>query len=316
MQFRRQMVKVAAAAVVYVSMCAASVAETPPIDEAGNINAQVVDEQGRFDCSDTAKQGGLILCQAPAGAEVKMDGAPVAIAAGNGLAAIGLSRAAPAEVTLNWSLDGQTGEPVTVAVASRKDIFRELTGLECDKVDARTEAQKAHAGQSWVLKVDAFKTLSEAVDEDIAFAKPVTAPFSSPFGPTRHYTGVSAKTGKRCEKTSVHQGLDMATPVGTELRAPMGGTVTLADTDLYYEGGAIFLDHGYGLVSVFMHLSEVDVSPGDIVAAGDRLGATGNTGRTTGPHLHWAVKWQNLTQSSRDGDFYIDPAILLELNAF
>ncbi len=64
-----------------------------------------------------------------------------------------------------------------------------------------------------------------------------------------------------------------------------------------------------------MHMSEVDVSPGDVVAAGQRLGASGNTGRTTGPHLHWAVKWRNPGSDDRSGDFYIDPALLLELES-
>ena len=77
----------------------------------------------------------------------------------------------------------------------------------------------------------------------------------------------------------------------------------------------LFPDHGHGLVSVFMHLSAVDVTAGDEVGTGDLLAKTGNSGRTTGPHLHWAVKWRNPEASSRDGDFYIDPALLLELQA-
>ena len=68
-------------------------------------------------------------------------------------------------------------------------------------------------------------------------------------------------------------------------------------------------------MSVMMHMSAVDVAEGDVVAAGDRLGAVGNTGRTTGPHLHWAVKWRNESSENRGGDFYIDPALLLGLNA-
>ena len=145
------------------------------------------------------------------------------------------------------------------------------------------------------------------------FIKPADAPASSPFGPTRKYIGVSKVTGEPCESVSVHQGYDMAAPVGTPIVAPAAGTVILADPDLYYEGGAIFLDHGHGLVSVFMHLSEVDVEAGDTVARGDLLAKSGNTGRTTGPHLHWAVKWRNPEASNRGGDFYIDPALLLDL---
>ena len=127
------------------------------------------------------------------------------------------------------------------------------------------------------------------------------------------FRGVSKVTGKPCEKTSVHQGYDMAAPIGTPVVAPADGTVILADSDLYYEGGSVFLDHGHGLTSVFMHLSEVDVSPGDVVKRGDVLAKTGNSGRTTGPHLHWAVKWRNVASTDRSGDFYIDPALLLDL---
>ena len=143
--------------------------------------------------------------------------------------------------------------------------------------------------------------------------KPTDAPTSSPFGPTRKYIGVSKVTGEACDKVSVHQGYDMAAPVGTPVMAPASGTVILADPDLYYEGGTVFLDHGQGLVSVFMHLSSVDVAVGDRVERGDLLAKTGNTGRTTGPHLHWAVKWRNVDAPNRSGDFYIDPALLLEL---
>ena len=105
----------------------------------------------------------------------------------------------------------------------------------------------------------------------------------------------------------------MAVGVGTPVIAPAAGTVILGDPDLYYEGGSVFLDHGHGLTSVMMHMSAVDVKAGDVVQAGDRLGASGNTGRTTGPHLHWAVKWRNPASDDRGGDFYIDPALLLEL---
>jgi murein DD-endopeptidase MepM/ murein hydrolase activator NlpD len=111
----------------------------------------------------------------------------------------------------------------------------------------------------------------------------------------------------------VHQGYDMAAPVGTPVVAPSAGVVTLADPDLYYEGGTVFLDHGHGLLSVFMHLSEVNVAPGDAVARGEVIAKTGNTGRSTGPHLHWGVKWRNPASEDRGADVYIDPALLLEL---
>ncbi len=282
-------------------------------------NEKIVDDQAVMQpaenkCSKNAKQGGLIVCQLPVGARVSLNGQAMAIVGESGLATIGLKQNAASPAIVSWSIDGvEALEKFEIPVAARKDDFRELTGMNCDKVDARTPEQKKHAGESWVKKVDAFASLNAPVSKQISFLKPADGPYSSPFGPTRHYTGVSEITGKKCESTSVHRGLDMAVPVGTDLIAPMGGTVILGDPDLYYEGGSIFLDHGYGLVSVFMHLSQVDVAAGQSVQTGERLGATGNTGRTTGPHLHWAVKWRNTARDDRNGDFYIDPAIVLEL---
>lgn len=79
--------------------------------------------------------------------------------------------------------------------------------------------------------------------------------------------------------------------VGTPVKAPSTGKVTLAEPDLYFEGGTIFIDHGQGIETVFMHLSSVDVKPGQIVAKGEVVGGVGSTGRSTGPHLHWTLNW-------------------------
>lgn len=259
-------------------------------------------------CDGVLTQGGLVICHAEAGSTMTL-GATQLIIANNGQAHFGLNRAAPS--SLSWThSSGATG---SLNIAKRDDKFRNLTGLDCDKVDARSEAQKAHAGQSWVKKQAAFALINTGSGAEMGFVKPTDAPTSSPFGPTRKYTGVSKVTGESCEKVSVHRGYDMAAPIGTPVVAPADGTVVLGEPDLYYEGGTVFLDHGHGLVSVLLHLSSVDVSVGDEVKRGDIIAKTGNSGRTTGPHLHWAVKWRNPSTESRQGDFYIDPALLLEL---
>jgi murein DD-endopeptidase MepM/ murein hydrolase activator NlpD len=231
--------------------------------------------------------------------------------ADNGYATIGLRRTEALELLIT-DKDGWS-PPVTLTLEKRNDPFRTIEGFDCDKVDARTEAQKAHAGRSWVKKQNAFKTFHEGSGARTGFRRPSDGPASSPFGPARKYIGVG-KNGEPCESMSVHRGYDIAIPVGTEIIAPADGTVTLGDPDLYYEGGTVFLDHGDGLISVFLHMSSVEVSAGDVVKAGDRLGASGNTGRTTGPHLHWAVKWRNPDSEDRSKDFYIDPALLLALD--
>lgn len=263
-------------------------------------------------CGGALVQGGLMICQGPEGSAFTYGGLRL-MAGEDGLAVFGLKRNAELEASV--SIETPTGAPIAlpVTLAPRSDDYRVIEGLDCDKVDARTPEQKDHAARSWVIKQDAFASFNPGPGPATGFVLPSEGPPTSPFGPTRKYIGVSAGTGEACESTSVHRGYDMATPVGTPVTAPAPGTVVLSEADLYYEGGTVFLDHGHGLVSVFLHLSSVDVAPGDIVERGDLLAKTGNTGRTTGPHLHWAVKWRNPASDSRDGDFYIDPALLLEL---
>lgn len=276
--------------------------------------APVQAEPVAISCTGQAVQGGLLLCQAPAGSTLTVSG-PDGEARRNvpvnadGIATIGLRRNEETILRIT-SVEHSIPEQL-FTLAERDDPFRTIKGLDCDKVDARTEAQKAHASRSWIKKQAAFETFKSGRGARDGFIRPSKGPASSPFGPARKYIGVG-KDGKPCERTSVHRGYDIAIPVGTEIVAPAAGTVTLADPDLYYEGGTVFLDHGDGLVSVFLHMSEIDVAAGDVVAVGERLGASGNTGRTSGPHLHWAVKWRNPSSDERGGDFYIDPALLLE----
>ncbi len=283
-------------------------------EEIASTEPDPVPELAYLECTGQNAQGGLLICEGLPGSRVDVSGPDGENARGvkigaNGRVAIGLRRDETEYLSLSLQDEGLT---MTASITPREDPYRVIEGLDCDKVDARTPEQKDHAGRSWVKKRDAFAAFHDGPGATTGFLVPSVGPMSSPFGPTRKYIGVGVD-GEPCESTSVHRGYDIATPVGTEIIAPAAGTVTLGDLDLYYEGGTVFLDHGDGLVSVFMHMSAVDVTPGQRVEAGERLGATGNTGRTTGPHLHWAVKWRNTASEDRGGDFYIDPALLLEL---
>jgi murein DD-endopeptidase MepM/ murein hydrolase activator NlpD len=113
-----------------------------------------------------------------------------------------------------------------------------------------------------------------------AFIRPVQHAANSAFGSRSVFNG---------EARSPHGGADFASPAGTPVRAPSAGRVTLARS-LYYTGNTVVLDHGAGLVSLFAHLSDIDVTEGDDVIANTVLGAVGATGRVTGPHLHWTVR--------------------------
>lgn len=263
-------------------------------------------------CGGALLQGGLLICEGAPDMDVAFNGHARTLGP-DGIAVFGLRRDEPSPASVRVTDPQGKTRLLTHQIASRSDDFRTIEGLDCDKVDARSQEQKDHAGRSWVTKQNGFSRFHTGPGARDGFIVPSEGPPSSPFGPTRRYIGVSAVTGEPCDRTSVHRGYDIATPVGTPIIAPASGTVTLADGDLYYEGGTVFLDHGHGLLSVFMHMSAVEVEVGQVVAQGERLGKTGNTGRTTGPHLHWAVKWRDIASDDRAGDFYIDPALLLDL---
>jgi murein DD-endopeptidase MepM/ murein hydrolase activator NlpD len=84
---------------------------------------------------------------------------------------------------------------------------------------------------------------------------------------------------------------DIAKPVGTLVKAPAGGVVTLVHPDMFFSGGTLIIDHGHGLSSTFIHLSEVLVKKGDAITQGQAIAKVGKTGRATGPHLDWRMNW-------------------------
>ncbi|RYH07644.1 MAG: M23 family metallopeptidase [Alphaproteobacteria bacterium] len=186
--------------------------------------------------------------------------------------------------------------------------------MECGKIAPQNPADKRKAEIAWVKKDNALKSFN-GPQQAYAMQGPVKlagVSYSSSYGATRTYV---PKT-KDCEPTTnVHNGTDLAVGTGTDIIAPMAGTVILADPDLFYEGGAVFLDLGRGLVSVTMHMSRIDVKAGDVIKQGDLLGLSGATGRVTGPHLHWGIKYRNVFSDDRGTDIWLDPMLLMSLKA-
>lgn len=144
------------------------------------------------------------------------------------------------------------------------------------------------------VKQDYLNRVTPDREWDGSFTPPVDAPVSDVFGSERIFNDV---------RSSPHLGLDFRVPGGTPIAAMNDGTVLLA-RPLFYEGNFVVIDHGQGLLSLYLHLSEFKVKEGDHVKRGEIIGLSGGTGRATGPHLHVAVRWEGT---------YLDPARLLKM---
>lgn len=138
------------------------------------------------------------------------------------------------------------------------------------------------------------------VDSDLtAFAQgfiaPIEGTITGVYGSQRYYNGVPKRP---------HYGLDYAGKKGDPVKAPADGTVLMYVPDMFYSGGTMIIDHGHGVSSTFLHLSNSYVKVGDKVTKGQLVAAVGSSGRATGPHLDWRINWFNMR---------LDPALVLKL---
>jgi murein DD-endopeptidase MepM/ murein hydrolase activator NlpD len=138
----------------------------------------------------------------------------------------------------------------------------------------------------------AYASFSAGTPSNLLLDKPVNGPLSSRFGVRRFFNG---------QERNPHAGLDFAVPAGTPIKAPAAGKVILVG-DYFFNGNTVFVDHGQGFISMFCHLSKIDVHTGQVLARGAVVGRVGSTGRATGPHMHWNVSLN---------DTRVDPAIFI-----
>ena len=226
-------------------------------------------------------QGGLVFGKTLAGAKVRFDGEPVMVDdAGNFL--VGFGRDSGPSALLVATLPG--GETVrrSLEIADRDFKVDRIDGLDQSKVSGFTEEQLAKIAVDREKKKTAREATQAQADWTAGFGWPLNGRISGVFGSQRILNG---------EPQNPHSGVDVAAPTGTPIRAPAPGVVRLAEPDMYFEGGLVLLDHGQWLESAFLHMSRIDVEPGQRVEKGDIIGAVGATGRATGPHLHWSLKW-------------------------
>lgn len=230
----------------------------------------------------TPQQGSVLLGFVPQGVTgLTLNGAPVPLAP-DGRFVIGFDRDAPPEAELVATHPGGVLRR-RLAVAPR--------GWRIERVDVpkrpsvpNEDYERLRAPE--LARIVAARAVNAASDGwRQRFQWPATGRISGLFGSQRLYRGG--------EPGAYHSGVDVAGGAGAPVVAPADGVVVLAaETPFTLEGRLLIIDHGMGLNSAFLHLSRIDVREGQRVARGQRVGAIGATGRASGPHLHWAVKWR------------------------
>jgi len=245
-----------------------------------------------FSYSGPRMQGGAVIGIAPAcTTRLTFDGAEVEVSP-DGRFLIAFDRDAGPSATLVATLEDGRQVSDALVVAPRAWNISRLNSLAKYPVP---EAEFARIRPAELAQIAAARRIAvDSAGWRQPFLWPTTGRISTLFGSQRIY--------RNGEAGAYHSGLDIARATGTPVLAPADGVVVLAaDHPFTLEGNLLMIDHGADLNSAFLHLSRIDVHVGDHVRRGQIIGAVGMTGRATGPHLHWSMKWR---------DARIDPLLL------
>lgn len=273
-----------ATVLVLLAASGAAAQQAPPSNTAS---------QSAFRWTGTISQGGLILGTAPAGTRtLALNGKPIALSP-DGRFIAGFHRDAGSQATLTATFADGRSVTQSLTIAPRAWRIERLDTLPKFPAPDPVFANLRPPELAQIVAARARTTDAQGWRQ--AFAWPATGRISGLFGAQRIYKG---------EPGSYHSGTDIARPTGAIVTAPADGVVILAaDHPFTLEGNLLMLDHGMGLNSAFLHLSRIDVKLGDHVTKGQPIGAVGMTGRATGPHLHWALRWN---------DAKLDPMLVAE----
>jgi len=212
----------------------------------------------------------------------------------NGIVVFGVGRDASEEVyVILKSLDGKS-KKVAITVKQRKWKIERVDGLPPSKVNPVGDEVLKRIRKEGKLVREARAKASDLEFFLDRFILPAKGRISGVYGSQRVLNGQPKRP---------HFGLDVANKTGTPVLAPVNGVVSLVHNDMYYSGGTLIIDHGYGISSTYIHLNSVDVKAGDKVSQGQQIGTIGATGRATGPHLDWRLNWFNTR---------LDPQLLIE----
>ena len=235
-------------------------------------------------------QGSFILGKTEPGSEVFIDKKKVKVTP-DGYFVFGLGRDRKNDVVITINK-----KKIVKKVYKRKYNIQRIDGLEEKKVTPPEEVyERIKRENGWIGEV-------RAINSDLTFfTKKFIVPVENSI-----ITGVYGSQRILNGKPKwPHYGLDFAADEGTEIKAMLNGTVTLAEPDLFYTGGTLIFDHGHGISTLYMHMKEILVKKGQEVKQGDIIGTVGSTGRATGAHLDVRLNWFQIR---------LDPATVLNIN--
>ena len=233
----------------------------------------------------------MVIGRTSPGAGVEVMGRRLAVD-GGGYFVFGLDRDAPAHVAVSVRHPDGRLEVLPLAVKARHYDVQRVDGVPQRTVTPSAEDQQRIDSDNRLLRAARASDLDRS-DFLSGFSWPLRGPITGVFGSQRIYNG---------QPRQPHYGVDIKAAVGTAVRAPAPGRVTLVHPDMFYSGGTLILDHGRGISSTFIHLNRILVREGQEIRRGDVLAEVGMTGRATGPHLDWRMNWF---------DQRIDPQLLV-----
>jgi len=228
-------------------------------------------------------QGGHVIGRTWPRALVFVDGEALTTASAEGVFIVGFDRDAPSSAQVEVRSGGRSARQ-TLAIAPGQFPSSRIDGLPPSTIEPGDPELLARIQREVALKTEGFASRTDADHFRDGFTWPVESfRISSRWGSQRVLNGTPARP---------HYGIDLAAPQGTPIRAPADGRVTLAEPALHFEGGMVLIDHGQGLITAYLHQSRLEVRVGQGLRRGDPIGRVGMTGRATGPHLCWRMKWR------------------------
>ncbi|MDQ0464523.1 murein DD-endopeptidase MepM/ murein hydrolase activator NlpD [Caulobacter ginsengisoli] len=230
-------------------------------------------------------------------AAVFVDNEPVGQASASGLFVIGFDRDSGPSCSLRVETE-QGPASQLLSIAPGDFDIQAINGLPDNQVDNFPPDLLARIKAEAARKRVGFASQADSDDFRAGFRQPLDKyRLSARFGGQRILNGVP--------KTP-HYGADLAAPTGTPIHAPCAGQVCFAEAGLHFDGGLTMIDHGQGLISLYLHQSRLVVQAGQRVQAGDLIGSVGKEGRATGPHLCWRMKWRGRN---------LDPLLMVGISA-